>query len=63
MRVLDVATGTGVVALVAARRVSAGREQAIDVSQKMLDHLRQKAEVHGIHNFDAYEMDAGGDNA
>jgi len=58
MRVLDVAAGTGVVALAAAQRVPAGRVQAVDISQKMLDRLWRKVEVHGIRNIDAYDMDA-----
>ena len=58
MRLLDVATGTGVVALAAAQLVPAGRVQAIDISRRMLDRLWQKVEVHRIGNIDVYDMDA-----
>ncbi len=55
--VLDVATGTGVVALQLARQLTRGRVTAIDFSTGMLAQARMKAEAQDIRNIDFLEMD------
>jgi len=58
-RVLDVATGTGVVALAAAQAVGQqGRVMAIDLAESMLDRLQEKVEKFGVRNIDLHVMDA-----
>jgi len=55
--VLDVATGTGVVALRLARRLTHGRVTAIDFSEGMLAQARMKAEAGSVRNIEFLEMD------
>jgi ubiquinone/menaquinone biosynthesis C-methylase UbiE len=58
-RVLDVATGTGVAAFMAAERVGAGgRVAATDLSQKMMDATREEAARRGVANMDFERADA-----
>lgn len=58
-KVLDVATGTGVVALAAAQAVGEkGRVIAIDLAEAMLDRLQEKIDKFGIGNIDLHVMDA-----
>ncbi|HEY5682550.1 MAG TPA: class I SAM-dependent methyltransferase [Sulfuricaulis sp.] len=57
---LDVATGTGVVALAAAQAVGQqGRVMAIDLAETMLDRLQEKVAKFGVRNIDLHVMDAG----
>ena len=59
-KLLDVATGTGVVALAAAQAVGEqGRVMAIDLSEAMLDQLHEKIVKFGVRNIDLHVMDAG----
>jgi len=55
--VLDVATGTGAVALTLARYLPAGRVTGIDMSDGMLDQAQRKAQSHGLANVDFQAMD------
>lgn len=55
--VLDVATGTGSVALALAARLPRGRVTAIDFSTGMLAEARAKAAARGAGNVDFVEMD------
>jgi ubiquinone/menaquinone biosynthesis C-methylase UbiE len=58
-KLLDIATGTGVVALAAAQAVGArGRVMAIDLAEGMLDRLQEKIVKFGIGNIDLHVMDA-----
>ncbi len=58
-RVLDVATGTGVVALAVARRVgSAGKVVGVDLSPEMLARARQKLALAGLSQVEFREGDA-----
>lgn len=58
-KILDVATGTGVVAISMAQAVkAAGRVQAIDLSEKMLAQAEESARKMGLNNIDFFEMDA-----
>ncbi len=58
-KILDVATGTGVVALAAAQAVGEeGRVVAIDLAESMLDRLQEKIDKFGIRNIDLHVMDA-----
>lgn len=58
-RVLDIATGIGEPALVAASRVgSAGRVVATDISKSMLDIARDRASILGLTNVEFIEADA-----
>jgi ubiquinone/menaquinone biosynthesis C-methylase UbiE len=58
-KLLDIATGTGVVALAAAQAVGAqGRVMAIDLAEAMLDRLQEKIVKFGIGNIDLHVMDA-----
>ena len=58
-KILDVATGTGAVALAAAQAVGAeGRVMAIDLAEGMLDRLQEKIVKFGIRNIDRHVMDA-----
>ena len=56
-RVLDVATGTGHVALELAARLPRGRATGVDFSPGMLAQARQKAAARGIANAEFLEMD------
>ncbi len=56
-RVLDVATGTGHVALELAARLPRGRATGVDFSAGMLVQARQKAVARGIANVEFAEMD------
>ncbi len=58
-RVLDVATGTGVAAFLAAERVGAeGEVVATDLSQKMVDSTQDEANRRGITNMRLERVDA-----
>ena len=58
-KVLDIATGTGVVALVAAQHLNhTGHIQAIDLSENMLEQARQKFNKTDFNNIDFHIMDA-----
>lgn len=58
-KVLDVATGTGVVAIAAGQLVgSAGRVHAIDIAGKMLNRVQVHAEKMKLKNIDLHEMNA-----
>ncbi len=56
-RFLDVATGTGMVALSAAQTMQGGRVQAIDTSEQMLEKVAEKATHAGLNNLDLQQMD------
>ena len=56
-RVLDVATGTGHVALELAARLPRGRATGVDFSAGMLAQARRKAAARGVANVDFAEMD------
>ena len=56
-RVLDVATGTGHVALEIAARLPRGRVAGVDFSAGMLAQARQKAAARGVANVELAEMD------
>jgi ubiquinone/menaquinone biosynthesis C-methylase UbiE len=55
--VLDVASGTGVVALQLARTLPHGQVTAIDFSRNMLAQARHKAKLRNIQNLSFMEMD------
>ncbi|MDH5632327.1 MAG: methyltransferase domain-containing protein [Gammaproteobacteria bacterium] len=58
-RVLDVGTGTGVLAIAAAQSIlPGGRVQAIDISPRMLDRLQAHMDKNVLGNIDVHEMDA-----
>ncbi len=58
-KVLDIATGTGVVAMAAAQCLgNGGRVQAIDLSENMLQQAQKKIEHAGLDNVDFHVMDA-----
>ncbi len=58
-KVLDVATGTGAVALAAAQAVGAGgRVVGIDIAEAMLAEAEKKIRKFGINNIDLHTMDA-----
>ena len=58
-RVLDIATGTGVAAFVAAERVGPqGEVVATDISQRMVDAVQQEAERRGVSNMSYERVDA-----
>jgi len=58
-RVLDVATGTGVAAFLAAERVGAqGKVIATDISQKMVDVVQEEVERRGVTNMGFERVDA-----
>ena len=54
---LDVCTGTGVVALAAAEKLPAGRVVGIDLSSGMLEQARAKAEGKSLQNLEFLQMD------
>ena len=54
---LDVCTGTGVVALAAAEQLSQGRVTGIDLSSGMLQQAKDKAEDRKLYNTDFIQMD------
>ena len=56
-QVLDVATGTGHVALELAARLPRGRATGVDFSAGMLAQARQKAAARGVANVEFLEMD------
>jgi len=58
-RILDVATGTGLVAIPAAQKVgSEGHVVGVDMSPGILYQARQKIEAAGLQNIDLIEADA-----
>jgi len=48
--VLDIGAGTGRFSLAIAKRLTTGRVICLDLSEEMLQHLRQKAEKEGLHD-------------
>jgi ubiquinone/menaquinone biosynthesis C-methylase UbiE len=57
--VLDVATGTGAAALVAARKVGpTGRVTGVDIAGEMLEQARRKSDLCCLSNIEWREMDA-----
>ncbi|QDH70342.1 class I SAM-dependent methyltransferase [Marilutibacter alkalisoli] len=59
-RVLDIATGIGEPALLAASRVGpSGRVVATDISSRMLDIARERAAMSGVSNVEFRQADAG----
>ncbi|OGI41876.1 MAG: hypothetical protein A2150_04760 [Candidatus Muproteobacteria bacterium RBG_16_64_11] len=59
-KILDIAAGTGAVALAAAQAVGpGGRVAAVDLSQAMLARLETKARALHLDNVDIHVMDAG----
>jgi ubiquinone/menaquinone biosynthesis C-methylase UbiE len=59
IKILDIATGTGVVALAAAQAVgAAGRVVGIDIAEGMLAQAEKKIRQFGIANVDLHTMDA-----
>jgi len=58
-RVLDVATGTGIAAFMAADRVGqAGEVVASDISERMIEAVRAEAEIRGVTNMRFERVDA-----
>lgn len=58
-KVLDIATGTGMVAIAIARMLGPeGRVQAIDISDRMLGKALQNIKKAGLANIDLHTMDA-----
>lgn len=58
-KVLDIATGTGMVAIAAAQAVSnEGRVQAIDLSENMINQAQENLNRAGLSNVDFHVMDA-----
>lgn len=58
-KILDVATGTGIVALAAAEKAGAqSKIIGIDISAGMLSHARQKLAASGLQNVEFIEADA-----
>ncbi len=58
-RVLDIATGTGIIAIAAAQAVgSEGNVVGVDFSSGMLNQARQKIEELGLQNLELIEVDA-----
>jgi ubiquinone/menaquinone biosynthesis C-methylase UbiE len=59
IKILDIATGTGVVAVAAAQAVgAAGRVVGIDLAEGMLEQAEKKIRQFGIDNIDLHTMDA-----
>jgi ubiquinone/menaquinone biosynthesis C-methylase UbiE len=57
-KILDIATGTGLVATTLAKAIEPGRIHAIDLSEGMLAQLEKSMEKLGINNIDVHVMDA-----
>lgn len=57
-KILDVATGTGAVAVAIAQRLKGGRVMAIDLSERMLDRAYANVRRMALHNVDLHPMDA-----
>jgi len=57
-KILDLACGTGHVALSACQTLHTGRITAIDLSERMIDKADEKIKHLGIKNIDLYDMDA-----
>ena len=58
-KILDIATGTGAIAIACAQVVKPdGRVMAIDLSQSMLDMALINAQRMGLNNIDQFQMDA-----
>jgi protein-L-isoaspartate(D-aspartate) O-methyltransferase len=55
--VLDLATGTGIAAVVAARAVDAKNVIGVDISRVMLDRARKKIRAAGLHKIKLIEAD------
>jgi len=58
MAVLDLSTGTGIVATEIARRQSSAKIEALDLSEGMLAQARQKAQQQGLENIHFQQGDA-----
>ncbi|MDH5484147.1 MAG: methyltransferase domain-containing protein [Gammaproteobacteria bacterium] len=56
-KLLDVCTGTGVVALAAAGQLANGKVTGIDLSSGMLEQARSKAEQYQLNNIEFKQMD------
>jgi len=56
-QLLDVCTGTGVVAIAAARKLVAGKVTGIDLSSGMLQRARAKAAEQQLHNIEFIQTD------
>jgi len=56
-RVLDVATGTGVLAIALAQAVNQGRVMAIDLSEAMLAQAEKKFKKMALENIGLLQMD------
>lgn len=57
-KILDVATGTGAVAVALAQRLQGGRVMAVDISERMLDRAYANLRRMALHNVDLHPMDA-----
>lgn len=57
VNLLDVCTGTGIVALAAAQRLESGHVTGIDLSSGMLEQARLKAQNKALKNTDFIQMD------
>ncbi len=57
MHLLDVCTGTGVIALAAAEQLSEGRVVGIDLSNGMLSQAKNKAQIQSLKNTAFKKMD------
>jgi len=56
-QLLDVCTGTGVVALAAAEKLNSGKVTGIDLSNGMLSQAKMKADEKKLHNTEFLQMD------
>lgn len=59
-RVLDVASGTGAVAIACARQLADGHVTGVDLSEGMLEKAREKAQFHQLNNLTFQCMDLEG---
>ncbi|MBU1192991.1 MAG: class I SAM-dependent methyltransferase [Gammaproteobacteria bacterium] len=57
-KILDVATGTGAVAVAVAQRLQGGRVIGVDFSERMLDRAYANVRRMALHNIDLHPMDA-----